>query len=176
MLRLLAALILLVIATTASAQTARVVDGDTLELKTGERIRVWGIDAPEGSQVCQRGGRPWQCGDDAAAALEALVDGRELTCTEVDRDRYGRTVATCTVAGRDIGATMVRQGWALDFERYSTGCMLPSSSRLSRHSEGCGRVRSFRRGSGAFRGDRASRGGSASDAACEASVRHQPRL
>jgi endonuclease YncB( thermonuclease family) len=28
-------------------------------------------------------------------------------------------VATCTVAGQDIGAAMVRQGCALDFERYS---------------------------------------------------------
>jgi endonuclease YncB( thermonuclease family) len=108
------------VATAATAQPAYAIDGDTLEL-TSERIRLWGIDAVEGDQVCQRGGRPWQCGDDAAAALEALVDGRELTCIEVDRDRYGRTVATCTVAGQDIGAAMVRQGWALDFEGYSTG-------------------------------------------------------
>ena len=65
------ALLLLVTVTAAAAQPARVIDGDTLELSTGERIRLWGIDAPEGSQVCQRDGHPWQCGDDAAAALEA---------------------------------------------------------------------------------------------------------
>jgi endonuclease YncB( thermonuclease family) len=84
-------------------------------------VWLWGVDAPEGSQICQRGGRPWECGDDATAALKALLDGKPLTCTEVDRDRYGRTVATCMVGGQDIGAAMVRQGWALDYERYSGG-------------------------------------------------------
>jgi endonuclease YncB( thermonuclease family) len=29
-------------------------------------------------------------------------------------------VATCSV-GQDIGAEMVRQGWALDYERFSDG-------------------------------------------------------
>jgi endonuclease YncB( thermonuclease family) len=50
-----------------------------------------------------------------------LVDGHELACSEVDRDRYGRTVATCTAAGQDVGAALVRAGWALDYERYSGG-------------------------------------------------------
>jgi endonuclease YncB( thermonuclease family) len=87
----------------------------------GERIRLWGIDAPEGPQVCQRNGHAWRCGDDVTAALEALLDGQEIACAEVDVDRYGGTVARCTAAGQDIGAAMVRQGWALDYERYSGG-------------------------------------------------------
>ena len=28
----------------------------------GQPIRLWGIDAPEGGQLCQRDGKPWQCG------------------------------------------------------------------------------------------------------------------
>ena len=36
-------------------------------------------------------------------------------------DRYGRTVARCSVDGRDLGAEMVRLGWAVDFPRYSKG-------------------------------------------------------
>jgi endonuclease YncB( thermonuclease family) len=96
--------------------TASVIDGDTFAIGD-QRVRLWGVDAPEGSQVCQRNGQSWECGDDAAAALEALLNGQEVACTEVDRDRYGRTVATCMVGGQDIGAAMVRQGWALDFER-----------------------------------------------------------
>ena len=82
---------------------------------------LWGIDAVEGDQVCQRDRRLWRCGDEATAALVALIDGRELTCVEPDIDGYGRIVATCAVAGRDIGSAMVRQGWALDYERYSGG-------------------------------------------------------
>jgi endonuclease YncB( thermonuclease family) len=119
--RLLAAVLLITAAGPAAvAGSAHVIDGDTLDL-AGERIRIWGIDAVEGDQICQRDGRPWRCGDDATAALATLVDGQQITCVERDVDRYDRTVATCTVAGQDIGAAMVRQGWALDFERYSGG-------------------------------------------------------
>jgi endonuclease YncB( thermonuclease family) len=106
-------LALLLAACAAAAQPAHVLDGDTFDLN-GERIRLWGIDAPEGLQICQRNGHEWRCGDNATAALEALLDGQALICDEVDVDRYGRTVATCTAAGQDIGAAMVRQGWALD--------------------------------------------------------------
>jgi endonuclease YncB( thermonuclease family) len=66
-------------------------------------------------------GHPWQCGDDATRALQTLVDQGEISCSEVDRDRYGRTIATCTVKGQDVGSAMVRSGWALDYDRYSHG-------------------------------------------------------
>ena len=36
-----------------------------------------------------------------------------------DRDRYERIVAVCRIEGWDIGAELVRQGWALDY--YSSG-------------------------------------------------------
>jgi endonuclease YncB( thermonuclease family) len=113
-------LALLLAACAAAAQPARVIDGDTFDLN-GERIRLWGIDAVEGDQVCQRDGHEWRCGDDATLALQTLIDQGGIACTEVDTDRYGRTVATCSVAGEDIGAAMVRSGWALDYERYSGG-------------------------------------------------------
>jgi endonuclease YncB( thermonuclease family) len=68
----LLALILLVVAASASAETLRVIDGDSLEV-AGENIRLIRIDAPEGRQLCQRAGREWRCGDDATAALGQLV-------------------------------------------------------------------------------------------------------
>jgi len=111
------------IAAAATTLTIRasVIDGDTLELADGKRVRLWGIDAIEGSQVCRRDGQPWRCGDDATAALRRLVDGRKLACGARDVDRHGRVVAVCRVNGADIGAEMVRQGWALDYEKYSRG-------------------------------------------------------
>ncbi|MBL4918240.1 thermonuclease family protein [Szabonella alba] len=97
---------------------ARVVDGDTLVL-AGERLRLFGIDAPEKGQRCDPSGRNWACGDWAAARLRALVTGG-LRCEALDRDRYGRTVARCHAGDLDIGAEMVRTGAATAYRRYST--------------------------------------------------------
>lgn len=118
------------LAATAANLTApaRIIDGDTLELSDGQRIRLWGIDAVEGSQFCRRDGQPWRCGDDAASALRRPIQGQRLTCDVRDHDRYERIVAVCRIEGWDIGAELVRQGWALDY--YSSGPTLPSKRRL----------------------------------------------
>lgn len=90
----------------------RVADGDSLEV-AGERVRLEGIDAPELHQDCGEGTKTWPCGAKARAALEAAVARGEVSCRPVDEDRYGRAVSVCTVDGADIGAEMVRQGWAV---------------------------------------------------------------
>lgn len=96
----------------------RVVDGDTFELQ-GQKIRLFGIDAPEGAQSCDRKGQDWACGAWSARVLaDALAQGA-VACTEQDRDRYGRSVAICTVAGRDLGRMMVEAGAATAYRRYS---------------------------------------------------------
>ena len=42
--------------------TPRVIDGDTLEV-AGTRIRLYGVDAPESKQSCQRkNGQEYRCG------------------------------------------------------------------------------------------------------------------
>jgi endonuclease YncB( thermonuclease family) len=105
------ALILLVIAATASA---RVIDGDSLEL-AGEDIRLIGIDAPEGRQVCQRDGLEWRCGDDATAALGTLVAGAEVRCDVLGHDRWRRALALCFAGPVEINREIVRQGWALAY-------------------------------------------------------------
>ena len=96
---------------------SRAVDGDTLELH-GERIRLAAIDAPEARQTCERAGASWPCGRRAAFALADFVGTRTVTCRWRARDRYRRPVATCEVAGTDLGGGLVEQGWALAFRRY----------------------------------------------------------
>jgi len=88
------------------------VDGDTLQM-TGERIRLFGIDAPEADQTCQRGGEVWRCGEDAGRMLASLVDGKPIECTQRDRDDYGRMVAVCRVAKTDLAMAMVNAGLAV---------------------------------------------------------------
>lgn len=105
------------------AELVVVVDGDTLVLG-GERVRLWGIDAPEDGQPCERDGKFYDCGASAQAALLELLAGHDLWCEARDRDRYGRTVATCRIDapdGPDVGARLVRAGWAVDYRRYSKG-------------------------------------------------------
>jgi endonuclease YncB( thermonuclease family) len=97
---------------------ARIIDGDTLDL-AGVRIRLFGIDAPEHNQNCTDDrGKRWACGTFATQTLKALTRG-ELSCEELDRDRYGRVVARCSVGGRDIAEQMVAQGAAFAYRRYS---------------------------------------------------------
>jgi endonuclease YncB( thermonuclease family) len=99
---------------------AKVVDGDSLEV-AGERIRLFGIDAPEAHQQCRDArGVPYACGRAATRALAALA-GARVSCTLVTHDRYERDVATCTANGRDLGDAMVRAGHALDYARHSGG-------------------------------------------------------
>ncbi len=92
----------------------RIIDGDTFYLEGVEtRLRLWGVDAPERKQPG---------GAEATEALTALVAGRTLACEEMDRDRYRRIVARCTLDdGRDIARVMIDVGAATEMLRYSGG-------------------------------------------------------
>jgi endonuclease YncB( thermonuclease family) len=88
----------------------------------GARIRLWGIDAPESTQLCRgEDSLQYRCGAKAANDLDAFIAGRPVSCAPISLDRYGRTVATCSVAGADLGEWLVSNGLALDWPRYSNG-------------------------------------------------------
>lgn len=96
-----------------------VVDGDTLRVG-GERVRLHGIDAPEMDQTCTRpSGETWRCGAWSAEQVRRAYEGRRAVCRRIDTDRYGRMVARCEVDGADMGATLVYNGLATAFVRYS---------------------------------------------------------
>jgi Staphylococcal nuclease homologue len=92
---------------------ASIIDGDTLEIH-GTRIRLWGVDAPESSQLCRgEDSLQYRCGAKAANELDAFIAGRPVSCVPISLDQYGRTVATCSVGGVDLGEWLVRNGLAL---------------------------------------------------------------
>lgn len=96
--------------------SAKVVDGDSLEIGA-TRIRLHGIDAPEFTQTCMRGGASYACGREARRALAALVTPG-LQCSGNEIDRYGRLLARCEAGGRDINREMVASGWAVAYGAY----------------------------------------------------------
>jgi endonuclease YncB( thermonuclease family) len=115
---------------------ASIIDGDTLEIHR-TRIRLWGIDAPETDQLCQnQGGEHYRCGQKSANDLDAFVARRPVACIEVDRDRYRRAVAVCTVSGIDLAEWLVKNGLALDWPQYSKGAYAAAQSEAKRANLG----------------------------------------
>ncbi len=96
----------------------KIIDGDSFEIGA-VGVRLFGVDAPEGRQSCTRSRRDWACGEAAAAQLRRLVGSRDVTCEQRDVDTYGRIVAVCRVGPTDLGAAMVRAGFAVAYLRYS---------------------------------------------------------
>lgn len=96
---------------------ANVHDGDSIRLCDGERVRIANIDAPEmrGSSRCNKGKGGW-CDYPLAIrsrdALRAFLASGNVTITQLGKDRYGRTLASVTVNGRDAGAYLIGQGLA----------------------------------------------------------------
>jgi micrococcal nuclease len=93
---------------TDNCVVTRVTDGDSLECARIGRVRLIGIDAPEGDQQ--------PAGDAARDALErwAPVGARiQLEGDVESRDRYGRRLAYAWRENVLINWAMVRQGWAV---------------------------------------------------------------
>jgi endonuclease YncB( thermonuclease family) len=97
---------------------AIVTDGDTLRID-GQRVRLFGIDAPEKKQSCMKDNRSWRCGIIAAEALRELIGEKKVRCESRSKSSYGRIVATCHLDGQDVAAWMTASGYALAYRSYS---------------------------------------------------------
>ncbi|MGV3511190.1 MAG: thermonuclease family protein [Novosphingobium sp.] len=120
------ALLLIALATASPACVARVSDGDTIRLCSGERVRLLGIDAPErkGSERCSARSRArlkhspnpswcdFEMGERARAALTRLIGTGTVRIERRGHDVYGRTLARVTVNGRDAGEWLIGKGLA----------------------------------------------------------------
>jgi endonuclease YncB( thermonuclease family) len=123
---------------------ARVVDGDTLVINN-ERIRLYGVDAPESKQACKdSSGKEYACGQVAAKELEQRVKagGGTAKCSVRERDQYGRLVASCALPtgnpfsqDEDAGDYMVRRGQAVAYRKI-TPQYIPAENAAKKTKEG----------------------------------------
>ena len=87
------------------AVVSRVIDGDTVELANGERVRLIGIDTPERD-------RPYF--QEAKEKLTELIEGKEVVLEKdiSEQDRYGRLLRYVWLGSVLINLEMVKQGYA----------------------------------------------------------------
>jgi micrococcal nuclease len=84
----------------------RVLDGDTIELENGERIRLIGINAPETDEPFYQ---------EAKLALEEMVFSKKIAIqkdTSLNKDKYGRLLRYVFSEGKLVNCEMVRLGLA----------------------------------------------------------------
>jgi len=91
-----------------TVRVTRVLDGDTVVIETGERVRYIGIDAPEMGPPAEPFAR------EALIANRALVEGKRVRLEKdaSDTDRYGRLLRYVYVDGTLVNAELVRLGLA----------------------------------------------------------------
>jgi endonuclease YncB( thermonuclease family) len=116
------------------AGRASVIDADTVEIH-GQRIRIFGVDAPEKRQPCfDADGVKWSCGQRSALLVSEFIRDRPVQCRSKDHDRYGRVVAQCWVAGVDIGEWLVSNGLAVAYRRYASDYIGAEQGAKNRHA------------------------------------------
>ncbi len=100
-------LILKELATTSNDtfEVSRIIDGDTIKLSTGEKVRLIGINAPEIGQFYAA---------EATNKLSQLIGNNSVTLEkDVDnKDQYGRLLRYIYVGEIPVNLEMVGQGYA----------------------------------------------------------------
>jgi len=99
-------------------RVTRVLDGDTLVLDNGERVRLIGVDAPETHHPelpVQR------FGEESTEFLRRFAEGFECTLEYEPsniRDQHGRLLAYVFVGDRLANAEIIRRGYAYAYTRF----------------------------------------------------------
>ncbi len=107
-------------------KVSRVIDGDTLQLESGERVRLIGIDTPEMHESnklyrdSQRSGEDvstiQKLGKEAYQFTKKLVEGKNVSLEfDVEKyDKYNRLLAYVYLKGNGtfVNAEIIKQGYA----------------------------------------------------------------
>ena len=93
------------------AQVVRVIDGDTIEIASGEHVRYLAIDTPQTVHP----EKPVQCyGKEASDRNKELVEGRKVKLLREgeDKDKFGRLLRYVFADGILVNAELVWEGYA----------------------------------------------------------------
>lgn len=97
----------------ATTKVTRVIDGDTFETETGEKVRLIGINAPEITDIY---------GQEAKKYLADLIENKTVDLhsdnDSKDRDRYQRLLRYVFLDGVDINKKMISDGFAFAYLKY----------------------------------------------------------
>ena len=96
-----------------NTKVARVIDGDTFETTSGEKVRLIGINAPEISDIF---------GVESKEYLSKLILDKEIILVtdnlSNNTDRYGRSIRYVNLKGTDINKLMISDGYAIAYLKY----------------------------------------------------------
>ncbi len=135
----------LIVLFSASASTnihkvTRVIDGDTIVLDNGEKVRLLGVDAPELYHSKKKKG---QCyAREAKDFTKWMVENRKVTLTFEGKrnDVYGRTLAWVWLDNGEkvlVNRELVRGGYAFSYRKYPTS-RLEEFNRLEKQAQSAG--------------------------------------
>ena len=108
----------------------KIVDGDTIHINN-YKFRLEGIDAPEMKQQCKKESlkissiigftfyKDYYCGKVSKEKLISKIRGSRIKCIFTTKDRYKRYIATCFKEKTNLNQWMVRNGYAIAYQRYS---------------------------------------------------------
>ena len=90
-----------VVTETTGEIVARVIDGDTLELASGQKVRLKGINTPEKSMAFS---------EEAEEFVRELVENKSVEIESYGFDQYGRILAHVFINGENLNTQILERG------------------------------------------------------------------
>lgn len=114
---------------------AEAVSGDTISIN-GHWVTLFAIDAPHKNQYCYRfSGESYPCGLGSTKKMGDIIKDKKVSCRALAKTSSGDYLAICSDGLNDIGATMVRTGWALAY-RDSSDVYAPYEDHARKDAQG----------------------------------------
>ena len=102
----------------------------------GRYIRLFGVDAPDVDQICSDSFEAsYNCGEEAVSWIRNWVDKNYIDCYLLKISPKGQDLATCIWGEYDIGAALVKSGWAVA-NRKETDIYVPYQVKAQSEQSG----------------------------------------